>query len=142
MLKSCKTKNLHYIKKYFYSIEVNLYSLLVYFNYITFLNKTLTRGHRATEERIKDGALTEHRIIPGTLRRTTNCCGARRNTTEQNRAVRSTTFNLHFLIDLCYLFIINSIILWFYHFYRFLRFFQLHLVYIAYLIIDSWKKFS
>ena len=72
-------------------MEVNLYSILVYFNYITFLSKTLTSGHRATEERIKDGALTEHRIIPGTLRRTTNCCGARRNTTEQNRAVRSTT---------------------------------------------------
>ena len=86
MLKSCKTKNLHYIKKYFYSIEVNLYSLLVYFNYITFLNKTLTSGHRATEERIKDGALTEHRTYPGHyggLQIAAEQDGTRQNRTEQ-----------------------------------------------------------
>ena len=83
--------------------------LLNVFKITDFKNLELTRDYkkvlRATEERIKDEALMEHRIIPEAPRRTKNCGGARRSTTEQNGAVRSA-FDLHFLINSCYLFII------------------------------------
>ena len=83
--------------------------LLNVFKITDFKILELTRDYkkvlRATEERIKDEALMEHRIIPEAPRRTKNCGGARRSTTEQNGAARST-FNLHFIINSRYLFII------------------------------------
>ena len=83
--------------------------LLNVFKITDFKNLQLTRDYkkvlRATEERTKDEALMEHRIIPEVPRRTKNCGEARGSTTEQNGAVRSI-FNLNFLINSCYLFII------------------------------------
>ena len=67
--------------------------------------KILTAGPGATEERIKDRALTQHQIIPGASQRTMNCCKAERSWTEHQGEGRST-FNLHFLISSCYVFII------------------------------------
>ena len=63
----------------------------------------------------------EHTIIPGASRRTTNCCGAERSSMDRHGVGRGT-FNLHFLINSSYLFIIY----WdsFYH-YIILSFFYL-----------------
>ena len=71
-------------------------------------SKRLAARRGAPEERIKYGALTEQRIIPGASRRTMNCCGAGQSTTSrtEHHGKGQSTFSLHFLIDLCYLFII------------------------------------